>query len=76
MEKIDPEWVRNFMPRSGLSLAEFSIEPLDPDGQASCRKVNCAGLFDHRMNAVIIYHRSEIADSVSPVSPEDIANPL
>jgi hypothetical protein len=35
MEKIDPEWVRNFMPRSGLSLAEFSIEPLDPDPDSS-----------------------------------------
>ena len=31
MEKIDPEWVRNFVPRSGLSAADFSIEPLDPD---------------------------------------------
>jgi hypothetical protein len=31
MEKIDPEWVRNFIPRSGLSIAEFSIEPLDAD---------------------------------------------
>jgi hypothetical protein len=31
MEKIDPEWVRNFIPRSGLSIAEFSIEPLDSD---------------------------------------------
>lgn len=35
MEKIDPEWVRSFMPRSGLSLAEFSIEPLDPDPESS-----------------------------------------
>jgi hypothetical protein len=31
MEKIDPEWVRNFIPRSGLSIAELSIEPLDAD---------------------------------------------
>jgi hypothetical protein len=35
MEKIDPEWVRSFMPRSGLSLAEFSIEPLDADPESS-----------------------------------------
>jgi hypothetical protein len=36
MTKIDPEWVRHFVPRSGLSVAEFSIEPLDsdPDSQA------------------------------------------
>jgi hypothetical protein len=35
MEKIDPEWVRSFVPRSGLSIAEFSIEPLDADPQSS-----------------------------------------
>jgi hypothetical protein len=35
MEKIDPDWVRNFVPRSGLSTAEFSIEPLDPDPNSS-----------------------------------------
>jgi hypothetical protein len=35
MEKIDPEWVRSFIPRSGLSVAEFSIEPLDADPQSS-----------------------------------------
>jgi hypothetical protein len=35
MEKIDPEWVRSFMPRSGLSLAEFSLEPLDADPESS-----------------------------------------
>ncbi|MGA7187289.1 MAG: hypothetical protein WA690_01070 [Candidatus Acidiferrales bacterium] len=35
MEKIDPEWVRSFVPRSGLSVAEFSIEPLDPDPNSS-----------------------------------------
>ena len=35
MEKIDPEWVRHFVPRSGLSIAEFSIEPLDADPESS-----------------------------------------
>jgi hypothetical protein len=35
MEKIDPEWVRSFVPRSGLSVAEFSIEPLDVDPNSS-----------------------------------------
>ena len=35
MEKIDPEWVRDFVPRSGLSIAEFSIEPLDVDKDSS-----------------------------------------
>lgn len=35
MEKIDAEWVRNFVPRSGLNTAEFSIEPLDPDPNSS-----------------------------------------
>ena len=31
MEKIDPDWVKSFVPRSGLSVAEFSIEALDAD---------------------------------------------
>lgn len=35
MEKIDAEWVRSFIPRSGLSVAEFSIEPLDADPESS-----------------------------------------
>jgi hypothetical protein len=35
MEKIDPEWLRSFVPRSGLSVAEFSIEPLDVDPNSS-----------------------------------------
>jgi hypothetical protein len=35
MEKIDPEWVRDFVPRSGLSVAEFSLEPLDLDPESS-----------------------------------------
>jgi hypothetical protein len=35
MEKIDAEWVRSFVPRSGLSIAEFSIVPLDADPESS-----------------------------------------
>jgi hypothetical protein len=35
MEKIDPEWVRSFIPKSGLSIAEFSIEALDADPNSS-----------------------------------------
>jgi len=35
MEKIDPEWVRHFIPHSGLNLAEFSIEILDTDPNSS-----------------------------------------
>ena len=35
MEKIDPDWVRNFIPRSGLNVAEFSIEVLDTDPNSS-----------------------------------------
>ncbi|HEY0703642.1 MAG TPA: hypothetical protein VGD60_12825 [Candidatus Acidoferrales bacterium] len=34
MIKIDPEWVRHFVPKSGLSVAEFSIEPLDADPES------------------------------------------
>jgi hypothetical protein len=35
LAKIDPEWVRNFLPRSGLNIAEFSIEALDCDPNSS-----------------------------------------
>jgi hypothetical protein len=31
MEKIDPDWVRDFLPRSGLNVAELSIDILDSD---------------------------------------------
>lgn len=31
MEKIDPDWARSFIPQSGLSVAELSLEVLDPD---------------------------------------------
>jgi hypothetical protein len=34
MVKIDPEWVKHFVPRSGLNLADFSIEPLDTDPES------------------------------------------
>jgi hypothetical protein len=35
MEKFDPEWVKSFIPRSGLSVADLSIEPLDADPKSS-----------------------------------------
>jgi hypothetical protein len=35
MEKIDPEWVRSFISKSGLNVAEFTIEPLDADPSSS-----------------------------------------
>jgi hypothetical protein len=38
MTKIDPEWVRSFIPRSGLSIAEFTIEPLDSDPNSSATR--------------------------------------
>jgi hypothetical protein len=31
LEKIDPDWTREFIPRSGLSIAELSIQALDRD---------------------------------------------
>lgn len=31
MDKIDPEWARDFLPRSGLNVAELSIDILDSD---------------------------------------------
>jgi hypothetical protein len=35
MEKIDSDWVRDYIPRSGFSVAEFSIEVLDTDPNSS-----------------------------------------
>jgi hypothetical protein len=35
MEKIDADWMRSFVPRSGLNLADFSIELLDRDPNSS-----------------------------------------
>ncbi len=35
LDKIDPEWVRDFLPRSGLNVAELSIEILDSDPESS-----------------------------------------
>ncbi len=35
MEKIDPQWVRDFIPKSGLNVAELSIEILDTDPNSS-----------------------------------------
>ena len=35
MDKIDPEWVRSFMPQSGLSAGDFSINTLDADPNSS-----------------------------------------
>ncbi|MGH9559810.1 MAG: hypothetical protein ACRD3S_00010, partial [Terracidiphilus sp.] len=34
MEKIDPDWVRDFLPRSGLNVAELSIDILDSDPES------------------------------------------
>ncbi len=34
MEKIDPEWVRDFLPHSGLNVAELSIDILDSDPES------------------------------------------
>ncbi|MGA7622269.1 MAG: hypothetical protein WCA91_01700 [Candidatus Acidiferrales bacterium] len=38
MEKFDPLWVRSFIPKSGLSTAEFSIQPLDLDPDSSAMR--------------------------------------
>lgn len=34
MEKIDPDWMRYFVPQSGLSVAELSISILDSDPES------------------------------------------
>ena len=38
MEKINPDWVRSFIPQSGLNAAEFSIEPLEADPSSSATR--------------------------------------
>jgi hypothetical protein len=35
LQRIAPDWVRDFVPRSGLSISDFSIEPLDNDPTSS-----------------------------------------
>lgn len=38
MSKIDPEYVKEFLPRSGLSASDLTLEPLDPDPNSSCMR--------------------------------------
>lgn len=38
LEKVDPEWLHDFMPKSGLSASELSIEPLDVDPSSSATR--------------------------------------
>jgi hypothetical protein len=38
MAKIDPEYVKGFLPRSGLSATDLTLEPLDPDPNSSCMR--------------------------------------
>lgn len=35
LEKIDADWVRHFIPKSGLNVAEYSIDVLDSDPNSS-----------------------------------------
>jgi hypothetical protein len=40
MNRINPEWVQNFIPRSELNVADLMIEPLaaDPDSLTTCQR--------------------------------------
>jgi hypothetical protein len=38
MDKLDPVWVKIFMPNSGLSAADFSLETLDADPNSSAMR--------------------------------------
>ncbi len=38
MDKLDPVWVKIFMPNSGLSSADFSLETLDADPNSSAMR--------------------------------------
>lgn len=35
IEKIEPEWARNYTPSSGITAAELALAPLDPDPNAT-----------------------------------------
>jgi hypothetical protein len=35
LERIDPDWAKNFLPKSGLGVAELALQPLDIDNSAS-----------------------------------------
>ncbi|HUJ82936.1 MAG TPA: hypothetical protein VLW83_13700, partial [Candidatus Acidoferrales bacterium] len=36
LEKIDPDWAKDYLPKSGLSVAELAIQPLDIDANSNC----------------------------------------
>lgn len=36
LEKIDPDWAKDYLPKSGLSVAELAIQPLDVDAGSNC----------------------------------------
>ena len=38
LQKIDPDFVKDFLPRSGLSVSDLSLEPLDADPNSSCMR--------------------------------------
>jgi hypothetical protein len=59
LEKIESEWVRHFMPKSGLNAAELSIDSLDSDPSSSAiRQRRYPRLrLDHPMSATAVNSR-------------------
>jgi hypothetical protein len=35
LERIDPDWAKDFLPKSGLGVAELALQPLDIENSAS-----------------------------------------
>ena len=64
MDKIDPDWVRDFIPRSGLDTAELSLEILDTDPNSSAiRQRRYPRLrLEHSMWATTTNLREKIAE--------------
>ncbi len=38
LEKIDPQWARNFLPRAGFSPEELALGPVDADPNSACNR--------------------------------------
>ena len=41
LQKINPDWAKSFLPRSGLSDTELTLGPLDPEPDAHWRRQRC-----------------------------------
>lgn len=38
LQRIDPQWAQDFLPRSGLTPEELAVGPVDPDPNSACNR--------------------------------------